>query len=285
MFRCPAWSPDVGGQARPTGWGAVKRVEWKDGRGAQWGQGGSLGKARPPAGLGRWARGQEERGGPPPTQPCTPARRKGLLTTATSEQGAVGCKRERDKGGQWGEAGGQAAVWRGDRGLLARQATLGHMHPSFPSGTQSPPASAVQRGGAHRLWGHRPLVTGTQPGEGLPGREVRAMNQGGEPRGPQCPPMRFRPHPGPVQGGPGPWDWNQMEQMGDLSHRASVFLYVKWEDRPPYRLGVKVKEETGLSPAPPAPGPPPLTGAGLPAALSVTPCLAGCPLWPPHGAE
>ena len=49
MFRCPAWSPDVGGQARPTGWGAVKRVEWKDGRGAQWGQGGSLGKARPPS--------------------------------------------------------------------------------------------------------------------------------------------------------------------------------------------------------------------------------------------
>lgn len=25
MFRCPAWSPDVGGQAWPTGWGAVKK--------------------------------------------------------------------------------------------------------------------------------------------------------------------------------------------------------------------------------------------------------------------
>ena len=51
--------------------------------------------------------GQEERGEPPATQPCTPALRKGLLTAATSEQGAVGCKRERDKGVSGERLGGR----------------------------------------------------------------------------------------------------------------------------------------------------------------------------------
>lgn len=48
-----------------------------------------------------------------------------------------------------GESGGT----RVRKQLRPWQATLHHMHPSFPSGAQSPPASMVQRGGAHRLQG------------------------------------------------------------------------------------------------------------------------------------
>lgn len=235
---------------------------------------------------GRGARRREV--DPHPPSPCTPARRKGLLTTATSEQGAVGCKRERDKGRQWGEAGGAGGCVEGQSGAAS---VAGDPRPHASFLPQQCPEPACQRGAE----GRGSQAAGTQTsGHRDPARGRAAWGMsvwgescepGREPRGPQRPPVRSGPHPGSLQGGPGPWDWNQMEQMGDLSHRASVFLYVKWEDRPPYRLGVKVQEETGLSLAPPAPGPPPSTRAGPPATLSVAPCLAGCPLRPPHGAE
>lgn len=97
----------------------------KEGRSGEMGgvpggdEGAALGRHSSQLGSEGGQGGQEERGGPPPTQPCTSARRKGLLTTATSEQGTVGCKRERDKGVSGERLGGQAAVWRGDRGLPA----------------------------------------------------------------------------------------------------------------------------------------------------------------------
>lgn len=169
-FRCPAWSPDVGGQARPTGSGAVKK-----GGVGRW-EGCPVGtRGKPWEGTAAsWARKVGEGPGGErwtPTHPAPAPQPAGrVYSPPPPPSRELLAARERETKAVSGERlGGQAAVWRGNQGLLAWQATLGHTHPSFPSSAQSPPASAVQRGGAHRLRGHRPLVTGTQPGEGLPG--------------------------------------------------------------------------------------------------------------------
>lgn len=66
-----------------------------------------------------------------------------------------------------GESGGT----RVRKQLRPWQATLGHMHPSFPSGAQSPPASMVQRWGSQAAGDIDLWPQGPSRGKGCLGHE------------------------------------------------------------------------------------------------------------------